>query len=200
MSHVFGRCCRDALVAALAPHGYRVHELDGWQDRGNGILTAEAVVWHHDASAPGYSPGMPEYIRGQVDDGKPGANVSITLDATWHLIAAGVTFHAGKVLPGMPGNPTSVGVETDHTTGETWSGVAMLDSMRIGTAGLFEHWQRDATALHFHKTICSPAGRKNDPDGLELAVERRAVAREQTRLIDHASTTNQNEEVLLLWA
>lgn len=203
MTHRFGSCCAAAVRAALAPHGYAVVEEPGWTALGVGPLDADAAVWHHDASAPGYSPGMPGYIQGEVRKGKAGANVSIVLTGAWHFLAAGVTFHAGRVLPGMPDNETSAGIETDHTTGETWSGVVMLDSMRIGTAALFEHWERDATALHFHKSICSPVGRKNDPDGLDLAVERRAVAAEQGRLIvtnATPATTSEDEEVLLLWA
>lgn len=152
-------------------------EMPGWTTRGNGLLTPRACVWHHDASAPGYSPGMPDYIAGQVDAGNPGANIWVTLDGTWYLIAAGLTYHAGAVLAGKPNNSTSWGIETDHTTGETWSGVELLSSLRIGTAAILDAMGvGPAGGLEFHKTICSPVGRKGDPEGLDLSTEQAAVA------------------------
>jgi hypothetical protein len=171
------RWLADVLRPALQPFGYGVVELDGWQELGNGLLTPKAVTWHHDGSPPGASPNVPEYIRGQVKLGKPGANAWVGLSGWWYLIAARMTFHAGDVLPGKPGNPTSIGVETDHTTGEPWSGVQLLDSLRRGTAAILRHLEvGPAGGLEFHKTVCKPAGRKLDPDGLELAEEQAAVA------------------------
>lgn len=166
------------LADVLRSAGLRVVEVSGWKLRGNGDLASiDALVWHHDASAVGYSPGMPEYIRGQVDAGKSGANAWVTLDGTWHLIAAGMTYHAGDVLAGKPGNPRSLGIETDHTTGETWSGVHLLDSLRRGTAAILAYRGiGPAGGLEFHKTVCDPPGRKKDPDGLDLPVEQAAVA------------------------
>lgn len=166
------------LADVLRNAGIKVVEHDDWKTRGYGeFVDLEAVIWHHDASAPGYSPGMADYIEGQVDAHEPGANCWVTLDGTWHVIAAEVTYHAGTVLPGKPGNHRSIGVETDHTTGETWSGVVLLDSLRRGTAAILAHLhQTPATGLEFHKTICSPPRRKTDPDGLDLITERAAVA------------------------
>lgn len=150
----------------------------GWRTRGNGELASiDCVTWHHDGSPPGTSPNVPSYIIGQVDARKPGANIWVGLDGTWHLLAARMTYHAGPVLPGKPDNYHSLGVETDHTTGETWSGVVLLDSLRRGTAAILAHLGiGPAGGLEFHKTVCKPVGRKNDPDGLELPVEQAAVA------------------------
>lgn len=164
------------LADVLRAAGLSVVEHPGWKTRGEGAFTnLRAVVWHHDASPVGYSPGMADYEVREVDAHKPGANCWVTLDGTWHLIAAEVTYHAGKVLPGKPGNHEAIGVETDHTTGETWSGVDLLDSLRRGTAAILAHLDQLEGGLHFHKTICSPVGRKSDPDGLELAIERAAI-------------------------
>lgn len=165
------------LAEVLRAAGLPVVEHPGWKERGEGeFIELESVVWHHDASAVGYSPGMADYIRSQVDLHKPGANCWVTLDGTWHLIAAEVTYHAGTVLPGKAGNHRAIGIETDHTTGETWSGVHLLDSLRRGTAAILCRLGTTTGGLEFHKTICSPPGRKTDPDGLVLAVERGAVS------------------------
>lgn len=164
----------DVLRAANIP----VVEMLDWNTRNEGeLVSVDAVVWHHDGSGVGSSPNIPDYIRRQVDAGKPGANIWVGLDGTWHLIAAGRTYHAGAVLPGKPNNSHSLGIETDHTTGEPWSGVDLLASLRKGTAAILAHLGiGPATGLEFHKTICSPPGRKNDPDGLDLPTERAAVA------------------------
>ena len=82
----------------------------------------------------------------------------------------------GKALaPNSTGNQYYLGIETDHNTGEKWT-KEQIDSLRKGTAALMKHYGLDPkVALEFHKTYAP--GRKNDPDGLNLTVERRRVAR-----------------------
>lgn len=166
------------LADVLRAAGVPVVEMQGWKTLGNGeLVRVDAVTWHHDGSPPGASPNVPNYIRNEVISGRSGANIWVGLDGTWHLIAAGKTYHAGAVLDGKPGNETSVGIETDHTTGETWSGVELLQSLRVGTAAVLNHLSKSpAVALEFHKTVCDPPGRKTDPDGLDISTERAAVA------------------------
>lgn len=167
------------LADVLRAAGLHVVEHVGWEARGNDeFAEIHAVVWHHDGSPPGASPNVPAYIIGQTEAGKPGANCWVGLDGTWHILAGRMTYHAGKVLPGKPDNHHSIGVETDHTTGETWAGVELLAALRKGTAAILTHLGiGPATGLEFHKTICAPPGRKLDPDGLHLADEQAAVAR-----------------------
>lgn len=162
------------LADVLRAEGLKVVEHDGWETRGHGGFTdLRAVVWHHDASAIGDSPGVPAYMLREWDT--HGAQLWVDRRGVWHILAAGVAYHAGKVLPGMPSNRTSLGVESDHTTGEDWP-PALLRSLRVGTAAILRRIGQDATGLHFHRTICSPVGRKSDPDGLDLDTERGRVA------------------------
>ncbi len=165
------------LADVLRAAGVPVVEMSNWKNTGNGeLLRVDALTWHHDGSPVGPS-NTANYIRNEVISGRAGANIWISLDGTWYLIAAGKTYHAGDVLDGKPGNEHSIGIETDHTTGETWSGVELLASLRKGTAAILNHLRRSpAVGLEFHKTVCDPPGRKNDPDGLEIATERAAVA------------------------
>lgn len=162
------------LADVLRAVGVEVVEYDGWQSRGAAFTDLTAVVWHHDASPVGDSPGVPAYMLRQHKAGAASAQVWVSRAGVWHLLAGGVAFHAGSVLPGMPGNYASLGIETDHTTGEDWP-VALLDSLRRGTAAILLALGVSADGLHFHKTICSPVGRKTDPDGLTLSVERQHV-------------------------
>jgi len=109
----------------------------------------------------------------------PAAAAWIDMRGVWHLYAAGLSNHAGLgssvLAPANTGNQFYYGIETDHTTGEAWP-AAQLDSLRRGTAAIMKAYDLDpAKALEFHKTYAP--GRKNDPDGLELANERAVVGR-----------------------
>lgn len=173
----------------LRDAGLNVVEEPGWKTRGLSTsqrFEPDSIVWHHDASAIGDSPGVPDYmIRNMATHGAQiwvcagcnGRHVS----GTWHLVASGRMAHAGKVLPGKPDNYTSIGIETDQTVGETWE-PGLLPSLRKGTAALLRHMKKLATALHFHKTICDPPGRKVDPVGLNLLDERARVKTEIAKL------------------
>lgn len=162
------------LPGTLRAAGIKVVETSGWTSRSHGQLPPNVkVVWHHDASPPGDSPGALNWMISNYDNSS--ANIWVDRYGTWHLVGTGVSWHAGRVLPGMPDNFSSIGIETDHTTAEAWP-AAQLDSLRKGTAAIFNKQKVGADWLHFHKTICSPPGRKSDPAGLTLGPERAAVA------------------------
>lgn len=163
------------LPEALRAVGIKVVTYPGWESRSHGEIREPLhVIWHHDASPVGDSPSVPESMIRRWD--VAAAPVWVDRYGAWHIIGSGVAWHAGRVLPGKPGNWNSVGIETDHTTGEDWP-PALLDSLRRGTAAIFRKVGRSPDpALEFHKTVCRPVGRKVDPDGLDLDQERAAVA------------------------
>lgn len=163
------------LPDVLRQAGLDVKTHPGWENRGRPFGDLRAVVWHHDASPSGDSPGVPAYMAREIDAGRAGAQLWVDRRGTWHVVAAGMVSHAGRVRPGMPGNPESLGAETDHTTGEAWPNTQVV-SLRRGTAAILKRLGQDATGLHFHKSICDPVGRKSDPDGLDLHPERGRVA------------------------
>jgi hypothetical protein len=163
------------LADTLREAGLPVVEWTGWKHRGAyAFRNLSAVVWHHDASPPGDSPGVPAYMIREMDAGRPGAQLWVNRQGVWHVLAAGVAYHAGRVRPGMPRNSNSLGIETDHTTGERWP-QPLLDSLRAGSAAILRRLGQDENGLHMHKTICDPPGRKTDPDWLDLAAERRRI-------------------------
>lgn len=164
------------LPDVLMDRGLKVKTYDGWEKRGlsGGFFIPRSVILHHDASAMGPSPSVPRYMINNFQ--KAGAQTWVDTAGTWHIIASGRAPHAGKVLPGKPSNSTSLGVETDHTANEAWH-PALLESTREGIAAILEYWKRGVTSLEFHKTVCSPEGRKIDPWGLELDPERIEVGR-----------------------
>jgi len=183
----------DWLVTTLQNAGLKVVAHAGWQGRGDNFADLRAVVLHHDASPPGDSPGVPAYMLREMAAGRAGAQLWVNRQGVWHVLAAGVAYHAGRVLDGMPGNTTSLGVELDHTTGESWP-QAQLDAMRLGVAAILVRLGRDAGSLHMHKTICSPAGRKSDPAGLDLTAERARTRRQLSTVITQpAHITKEND-------
>lgn len=165
------------LADALRAAGVPVAEYPGWAQRGqtDGSFYPRAVMWHHDASALGDSPGVPAYMA-NLDN--TGAQCWVDRYGVWHLVAAGRMWHAGTgggwgVIPPNDGNTYSVGIETDHTTGEDWPSVQVA-MLRRGTAVLLAMLGADPfDALCGHKEyrITNP-----DPDGLDMTRERVTVS------------------------
>lgn len=159
------------LPDVLRTAGRRVTLLEGWATRTTAApgFAPSSLVWHHDASGVGDSPGVPDYMRRNY--AAAGAQLWVDNYGGWTVISCNKANHAGKVLGGMPGNTLSFGIETDHTTNEPWS-PDLLASLRIGSVALLRWMAATANDLHFHRTVCSPVGRKSDPDRLDLRGER----------------------------
>lgn len=141
------------------------------------------IIWHHDASPAGDSPGALDWCMYYASDGSlnltPAANAWVDRKGVWHLFAAGYSNHAG--LGAWPklglynnGNAHFFGIETDHTDGEKWT-EAQVSSLRQGTAAILKHWKRPADNLIGHLEWAPT--RKTDPAGLDMKVERRRVAK-----------------------
>lgn len=144
---------------------------------GQGYTAFKGIMWHHDASPPGDSPGALDWCM--YMEIAPAAAIWVDRKGKWWCYAAGLTNHAGlgssPLAPNNTGNQFYLGIETDHTTGEAWP-AAQIDSLRKGTAAIMKAYKLDPkVALEFHKTYAP--GRKDDPDGLNLKQERRRVAR-----------------------
>jgi hypothetical protein len=186
----------------------------GWQGR---PLTAfRYIMWHHDASPVGDSPGALHWVKYStlapagaiwVCSGCNGAHPS----GTWHLYAAGLSNHAGTGGPWTPNNgappvpingmnSVSLGIETDHTFGESWEGAkkqAQLNSIRMGTAAILAAYNLPSNRVIRHldwtngmidgNPRFATFGRKNDIDGLNLPYER--------RLLDHVIKQLQRPDV-----
>lgn len=146
-----------------------------WQ--GQGYTELRGIMWHHDASPFGDSPGALYWCM--YSELAPAAAIWVDRKGVWHVYAAGLTNHAGlgssPLAPNNTGNQYYLGIETDHTTGEDWP-PEQINSLRKGTAALMKHYKLDPkVALEFHKSYAPY--RKDDPDGLDLRRERRRVAK-----------------------
>jgi hypothetical protein len=170
----------------------------GWQ--GQGYRDVKFIMWHHDASPTGDSPGALWWMMNNalapagciwVCSGCNGTHAS----GTWHLIAGRLSNHAGTGGPGWgvmkdQMNAYAVGIETDHTYGESWAPPkkqAQLDSLRLGTAALMNAYglsPNPSLLRHLDWTNgmidgvprLPTFGRKNDLDGVDIHEERIRVA------------------------
>lgn len=148
----------------------------GWN--GLGYRELRGIMWHHDASPAGDSPGALDWCM--YSELAPCAAIWIDRRGKWFVYASGQTNHAGvgssALAPNSTGNQVYLGIETDMgAPGEAWP-KPLLDSLRKGTAVLMKHYGLDPkVALEFHKTYAP--GRKNDPAHLDLGRERRRVGR-----------------------
>lgn len=164
----------DVLRSAGLP--VKVH---GEADRlSHGPMRDLNIDWHHDASPAGPSPGALDWMKRNWANAS--AQIWVDTEGGWHFISYGIAYHSGVVFgwAGLFSNPYAVGIETDHTVGEPWPD-KQLSSLRRGTALLLKWEGKGADRLQFHKTIASPAGRKSDPHGLDLATERAHITRLQ---------------------
>jgi hypothetical protein len=158
------------LADVLRAAGLAVVEFPGWQTRRqtDSGFTPRGILVHHDASDEGPTPAEPAIL---ANLNNTGAQLWVAMDGTWHVIAAGRMWHAGKgpgwgPFPRNDGNTYAVGVETDHTTGEAWPPIQLASIVR-GTAALCRHYGWDpATAVAGHKEF-API-RKVDPDGINM--------------------------------
>lgn len=159
------------------------HQGKSWKYVGyNGLGypdTPLGVMWHHDASPAGDSPGSLDWMMYDGFGLAPAANAWVDRYGTWFLHCGGYSNHAG--LGAWPklglvnnGNAKMFGIETDHTVGEAWP-VDQINSLRAGTAALLKNWGRPSDNVIGHREY-APL-RKNDPDGLDMRAERRRVGK-----------------------
>lgn len=165
------------------------------------------IMWHHDASPEGPSEGALSWIKTMDIGPAGGAWVCMGCNGkhssgTWHITAAGAHNHAGSGGPWSANNGApyvsrnamnyrSLGVEVDHTWGESWQGAVkqqQLNSLRAGTAAIMKAYDLDPkTRLIRHLDWTNGLidgvpklqtfGRKNDIFGVDLDYERRLVGK-----------------------
>lgn len=202
------RDAADILRAAGVPvieEGYTQGPYKGktWKDvgfRGQSYRDVKFVMWHHDASPQGDSPGALYWM--QYMDLAPAGCIWVCsgcngkhASGTWHLIASGLSNHAGTGGPGWgvmkdQMNAYAIGIETDHGYKESWAPAkkqTQLASLRLGTAALMKAYglaPNPSLLRHLDWTNggidgvprLPTYGRKNDIDGLDLHEERIIVA------------------------
>lgn len=89
-------------------------------------------------------------------------------------MAAGIAWHAGKVIHPGYGNQWRIGIEAEATGVDAWPDeqyASYVDGCRILSA----HYLFPVEQIVGHKEVCDPPGRKIDPN-FDMGAFRRSVA------------------------
>ena len=157
------------LPDVLREAGLSVNEVSGWQGRGAAAMRdVRGVMLHHTAGgANGNFPSLGTLLNGRPGIPGPLANLGLSRDGVWQVIASGVANHAGEGFhDGLPQHKASyhmIGVEAE-STGEgpsDWT-PAQLESYPRGVAALLRHLGRGAEWAVAHKEWAGYRG-KIDP-------------------------------------
>jgi hypothetical protein len=155
------------LLEAVRKSGLEVIEVGGWRTRGHGAMSAvETIVVHHTAtakSAQGDYPSLGIVRDGRSDLAGPLAQLGLGRSGKVYVIAAGVCYHAGDVQTTTQDNWHAIGIEAEADGLSPWP-AAQVDAYARLCAALCDHYGLTSARVQGHKEVCSPRGRKTDPN------------------------------------
>lgn len=165
------------LADAARSSGLPVIEISGWRTAGHGPMKAlQTIVCHHTAGPrTGDTPSLAVVIRGRADLPGPLAQLYLSRAGAVYIVAAGLAYHAGPVLLASYGNASAIGIEAEATGVDPWP-EAQLDAYARLVAALVRHYKLPPARVLGHKEVCSPPGRKIDPN-FDMNTFRARVAR-----------------------
>ncbi|WP_409186503.1 N-acetylmuramoyl-L-alanine amidase [Amycolatopsis sp. VS8301801F10] len=154
-----------SLATIARSAGLKVVEQPGWTARGHGQMSGvKAVVCHHTAGpAAGNAPSLGVVQNGRSDLAGPLAHYVLGRDGTVYVVAAGLCWHAGAVLNNNWSNNYAIGIEAEATGTAAWPEV-QLDAYARLCRALCAAFGLPISAVLGHKEVCSPRGRKSDPN------------------------------------
>lgn len=167
------------LARVAKKTGRKVVEIEGWEKRGHGPMSGvKSIICHHTAgpnNGKNY-PSLGTVQKGTASISGPLAQFGIGRDGTIYVIAAGLSYHAGRVANTAHSNSYAIGIEAENNgVGEAWGTEIMESYVRLVRA-LLEEFSLPLSAVLGHKEIAVPRGRKIDPsfsmDSFRSAVKR----------------------------
>lgn len=153
------------LATVVRRSGLKVVEVAGWKSRGHGPMgTVQTITCHHTATPRSFKRSQSYPTMGVVRDGRPGlpgplAQLGLGRDGTVYVIAAGLSYHAGRSHKSSQTNSHAIGIEAEGAM-EAWPSVQYQAYLRLVKA-LLTAWPK--AAVVGHKESAAPSGRKNDP-------------------------------------
>jgi hypothetical protein len=145
--------------------GLNVVEVINWKTRGHGAQTSvKKIVCHHTGGPPtGDMPSLNTVVNGRPDLAGPLSHFTISRSGIVYVVAAGQCWHTGAVLRPEYGNPYAIGIEAEGTGKDPWPEAQMIAYVKL-CAVLCVAFGLKASDVLGHKEICSPVGRKPDPN------------------------------------
>lgn len=157
------------LPKVLHDYGLKVEAVTGWQTRGHGEMgKVKGVLCHHTAgSLKGNAPSLNIVTKGRPDLPGPLSQLLLGRDGTYYVVAAGLSYHAGRgSYKGIKsGNSNFVGIEAENTglaNDNPWPEVQMAAYAK-GVAAILQHIGADQSMCIGHLEYALPTGRKSDP-------------------------------------
>src|SRR5699024_4989900 len=85
-------------------------------------------------------------------------------DGTVYLVAAGLSYHAGRVRSNSYSNSHSIGIEAENTglSNDPWP-AHQIDAYAKLCKALCKEFGLSTSRVLGHREVCSPVGRKSDP-------------------------------------
>jgi len=161
------------LADALRAGGLDVVEVDGWRERGHGPMAdVLGVTCHH----TGGLNDLGTIVHGRSDLAGPLAHLFLDREGVFHVVAAGLCWHAGVSRKPAYTNSHRIGIEAEALgTGAAgdWPD-AQMDAYRLGCKVLAGHYGFGIDQVLGHKETCAPPGRKTDPS-FDMAAFRRQI-------------------------
>jgi N-acetylmuramoyl-L-alanine amidase-like protein len=188
----------DCARAAAAGTGKQVIVSPGWDSRGHGgMRVVEGVVGHHTGtpeSAPGDYPSLNVVQNGRSDLAGPLSNFGLGRSGNIYVIAAGLCYHAGaSAYAGFVDlNDEFLGIEAEDSGDGVWNDAQLFMYPRLVRACL-DYMRRGVDRYASHRTVATPAGRKNDPWGItdDWMRQRAASAWDSNQQGDDVAFTDQ---------
>lgn len=155
------------LATAARKSGLTVIEIPGWRTHGHGQMSGvRTIVAHHTAtktSAPGDYPSINVVRNGRAGLSGPLSQLGLGRDGTVYVIAAGLSYHAGKTHHRDQGNAYAIGIEAEHPGTGPWPKRQRDAYVRL-CAALVDHYGLTVSRVQGHKEVAAPTGRKSDPN------------------------------------
>src|SRR5699024_9177846 len=155
------------LERAVKNAGVKYKKVSGWASRGHGTMgRVESVIAHHTAGPKsGNSPSLNVVAYGRPGLSGPLAQLFLARDGTVYLVAAGISYHAGRVSSSTYSNSHAIGIEAENTglsNDSPWPS-GQIDAYAKLCKALCKEFGLSTSRVRGHKEVAVPKGRKPDP-------------------------------------
>ena len=153
------------LERAVKNAGVKYKKVSGWASRGHGTMgSIQSVICHHTAGPKsGNSPSLNVVAYGRPGLSGPLAQLFLARDGTVYLVAAGISYHAGRVSSNRYANSHAIGIEAEATGLDSWPAHQIEEYAKLCKA-LCKEFGLSVSRVQGHKEVAVPRGRKPDPN------------------------------------
>ena len=153
------------LERAVKNAGVKYKKVSGWASRGHGTMgSIQSVICHHTAGPKsGNSPSLNVVAYGRPGLSGPLAQLFLARDGTVYLVAAGISYHAGRVSSNRYANSHAIGIEAEATGLDSWPAHQINEYAKLCKA-LCKEFGLSTSRVRGHKEVAVPRGRKPDPN------------------------------------